>query len=233
MAKRHPSSRRRPSEAPSEPDDVFVAKVYEITAWAKHNSQAFIFIGLALALVLGGGLYYYNYRANLNAQAMANLERVHQTLSANDVEGAQAQLVSFLEQFSGSRHGEEGRLLLGQVYLADDQPELAIRTLSEAPALRHPLGAQLRMLLARAYEEVGRLDEAAVQYLEVAEGAPMDFQQREALGDAARVRSQAGNHNGAAELYRRILDGLDDDVTPDERGLYELRLEEAQHAARD
>ena len=92
---------------------------------------------------------------------------------------------------------------------------------------REPLGPQIGNLLARAYEQQGRFEEAEAEYMAIAADAPLGFQRREALVDAARVRSRLGNHAGAAELYRQVLGALEEADT-DLRGLYEMRLAEEE-----
>jgi tetratricopeptide (TPR) repeat protein len=234
MAQRHPTSRRRPAETSSAvTDDVFVAKVFELSVWSKKNSQTLILLGIVLAVLVGGGIYYLNYRSNLASQASVEIERIQQTLATGDIEAAKAQLAAYLERFGGTAQADEARLLLGQTHLATHQPEVAVQVLSEGVSLRSPMGVQAGMLLGKAYEEVGRLDDSIAQYLQVADAARMDFQRREALADAARVRSLAGDHAGAAGLYRQILESLEEgeNVDVDERGLFELRLAEAELAA--
>jgi tetratricopeptide (TPR) repeat protein len=186
---------------------------------------------VVLAVLVGGGLYYLNYRSNVSRQASVELERIQQTLATGDLAGGKAQLGGYLERFAGTRQADEARLLLGQVHLAGDEPELAVQAIGDGVSLRSPLGVQSRMLLANAYEDLARYDDAVAEYLDVAGAAQYDFQRREALAEAARVRSLAGDHAGAAELYQQILDGLDEEATVDERGLYELRLAEARHRA--
>jgi len=229
MAKRHPTSRRRPAQERHEPDDVFVAKVFELSTWARKNSQTLILFGIVLALVLGGVVYYVDYRATLNQQAVGELEQVQQTLGMGDLETAKAQLTRFLERFSGTPLAPEARLLLGQVYLASEQPDQAASVLEAASGSSDPLAVQLTALLGKAYEQAGRWEDAERAYLRAADQAELPFQRHEALGDAARTRSRTGDHAGAAELYRRILDEIEEDHP--ERGLYEMRLAEAETAA--
>lgn len=231
MAKR-PSARRRVApQHPSEPDDVFVARVIELTTWARRNSQALILGGIALALILGGVVYYANYRGTLTQQAVAELERVQQVVNFGTPDEAEVEVNRYLERFGGTRHATEARVLLGQLHLNRGSPQQAILALEAAPrSARDPMSLQARTLLGRAYEEVSRWPDAEREYLWVADEADLEFQRREALGDAARVRSQLGNHAGAAELYRRVLAGLD--AVHAERGLWEMRLAEAEHEAR-
>ena len=81
------------------------------------------------------------------------------------------------------------------------------------------------MVMIAGYENfVSRFDEAETAYLAVSEAATLDFERRDALADAARARARSGDHAGAADLYRQILEDLDE--THYERGLYEMRLAE-------
>ena len=60
--------------------------------------------------------------------------------------------------------------------------------------------------------------------LRLADRSELDFQIRDALAAAARIRGSQGDAAGAAELYRRILGALDENAP--ERGMFEMRLAE-------
>jgi tetratricopeptide (TPR) repeat protein len=229
MAKRHPTRRRIVAEKPAEPDDAFVAGVFELSTWARMHSQLLILAGVALALLAGGVVYYATYRSALNRDAVTELERVQQ-IAMFVPDQAEAELARYLQRFQGTRHAAEARLILGQLHLSLGRPQQAILVLEEGPRrARDPIGLQSRTLLGRAYEEVGRWQDAEAQYLSVADAAQLDFQRRDALADAARTRTRRGDHAGAAELYGRIVNALEE-AHPD-RARYEMRMAEAQHLA--
>jgi len=96
--------------------------------------------------------------------------------------------------------------------------------LADAADVSEPLGLQVAVLLAKAHEERGRLEEAERLLLRVADRADLDFQVRDALDGAARLRVLEGNFIGAVELYQRILETIDEDAP--ERGIYEMRVGE-------
>ena len=225
MAKRQPT-RRRPQQSASE-DDVFVANVFVLSEWARKNSQLLILAGIALVLVAGGVVYYWSYRQDQNRQAVQELEIVQQVVNFGLPQEAEIRLNEYLQRFGGTRHAVEARLLLAQVHLEEGRAEQAIEVLEEArEGGGDPMAIQLRSLLARGYEEAGRLQDAVNEHVSIADDARMDFQRNEALADAARLRGLMDDHAGAAELYRQILEGMDDE-DPD-RGLYEMRLAEAE-----
>jgi predicted negative regulator of RcsB-dependent stress response len=227
MAKRPPTRRRTQPDKAAQPDDVFVAQVFELSTWAQKNSQILILAGIALALVIGGAVYYASYRSDVNRQAIQELEAVQQVVAFGLPEEAEIRLGQYLERFGDTRHGIEAELLLGQVHLQQGRPAQAVTILEDARRSgSDPMRIQLRTLLARAYEEAGRLEDAEREYLSVADDAGMDFQRREALSDAARIRALMGNHAGAVDLYRQILEAME--ASDPERGLFEMRLAEAE-----
>jgi len=226
MAQRHPGTRR----SQSEPDDVFVAKVLEAGKWAESHQQLLTVLGVVVLIGIGALLYLRNYRANMNVQAATELEQIYQSVSIQDLEGARGELVTFLDRFGGSAYEPEARLLLGDLYLRDDSPEQALavlRPLGESP--RRPIDFQAAALLAAALEEDRQWDEAERVYLLIANRSDLDFQVRDALEAAARIRKDRGDGDGAVELYRRILSSLEDGDP--ERGLFEMRITEIETAA--
>lgn len=225
MAKRHPGARRSKQQSGSEPDDVFVANVLHVGKWAEANQQLLTVAAVLVAIFVAGLLYYRGYRTSLNQQAAQQLELVYQTVAIQDTEGAINELTTFLERFSGTAYEGEARLLLGELYLADGRAEQALAVLEPLGASpREPIELQGASLLAAAYEQVGRASEAEEVYLSVADRSDLDFQVRNALAAAARLRADRGDAAGAIELYEQALEGLPEE-SPD-RGLYEMRIAE-------
>lgn len=226
MAKRHPGARRtQQASGQHDPDDVFISKVLHIGKWAESNQQLLTVLLVVAAIFVAGLVYYRNYRASLNVQAAQQLEAVYQTVSLQDSEGAINELTTFLERFSGTAYEGEARLLLGDLYLRDGRSEQALAVLEPlGSSPRDPVEIQGASLLASAYEQVGRTNEAEELYLAVADRSDLDFQVRNALAAAARLRRDRGDAQGAIQLYERALEGLAEEA-PD-RGLYEMRIAE-------
>jgi len=227
MSKRHPGHRRLPADASEHEDDLFIAKILEIGNWLKANQQA-VTIGLVVLVVaVASAVYYRNYRATLANQAGNQLEDIHQSVALGDREGAKDALAIFLERFSGTAYEGEARMLLGELYLSTNdaqQAQVVLEPLSASP--RAPLELQAASLLGAAYEQEGRWADAEATYLRIADRSDLDFQVRDALANAARIRAARGNPEGAAELYQRILDEMDENAP--NRGLYEMRLAEVK-----
>ncbi len=221
-----PSSRRPTTEGKKEAEDVFVEKTLEVVQWAKDNSQMLVLIGIVMVVLVAGGIYYRNYRSGWEEQAVTRLEAVQSNFAFGDRETAKVDLYQYLEQFDGTVYALEARLVLGQALLEDGAYEEAVDVL--APAVREmnsqPIGVQAAFLMAAAYEEGGRIDEAEAMFLRIGNTSELNFQIREALAGAARIRADAGDRAGAAELYQEVIDSMEENDP--QRGFWMMRLAE-------
>lgn len=229
MSQRHPGSRRTTKRSQDDADDAFIARVLDVSTWASRNQQALTVAGVLVAILVAGGLYYRSYRAQLDQQATEQLEVIYQSISINDTEGAKADLATFLDRFGGTAYEGEARLMLGELYLESEDSEQALAVLEPmGSAPREPIEFQGATLLAAAYEQEERWAEAEEVYLTIADRSELDFQVRNALTSAARIRRDRGDATGAIELYERVLAGLDENAP--ERGRYEMRIQEIRSA---
>jgi predicted negative regulator of RcsB-dependent stress response len=231
MSKRHPAARRtRHDSSGGDPDDAFIARILDFSNWAKENQQVLTVAGVVVAILVAGGFYYRGFQAELRDQAAERLETIHQSIAINDVEGAKVDLATFLDQFGSTPYEGEARLMLGELYLetGDAQQALAVLgPLGSSP--RRPIEFQGAALLGAAYEQEGRLDEAEETYLDIADRSELEFQIRDALVAAARIRETRGDADGAIALYERVLDEVE--ITAPERGMYEMRIQEIRSRA--
>ncbi|MEX2283694.1 MAG: tetratricopeptide repeat protein [Gemmatimonadota bacterium] len=233
MTKHHPTARRVHRVAHDE--DTFVSSVLGGTAWAQTHGRHII-IGAVIAVILVVGFMYVRTtgaaRRDLAAQ---ELSRVRATMQTGNMQLAQQDLEGYIRRFGSTDAGAEAKIMLAQVYLQGNQPQKAIEPLeSLAGNVDTPAGFTAAMLLAAAYEEGKQFDQADRTYLRVADDARFDFQKREALDRAARVRAEQGNLAGAIELYERTLTTYgdeDDPQTAGERNAYEMRLAELRAAS--
>ncbi|HEX6590156.1 MAG TPA: tetratricopeptide repeat protein [Longimicrobiales bacterium] len=211
------------------PDDVVVARAIEASSWARRNSRAIIIALLVLAVAVAAVLYYVSYRRGLQDRAAAELIEIRRVASTGDVTNAVLQLDGFLGRFDGTAASNEARLLLGQLQLAQGNAPQAIDAVEPLTDENDPLlSASASLLLAGAQEAAGQTAQAEQTYLRVAESAEMEFQKREALEDAARIRAASGNAAGAVELYDRLI-GMVEEGSPD-RDVYQMRRAEIMAA---
>lgn len=225
MTQRSPGQRRAATERAELDEDVFLARILEIGNWFRSNQQAVVIAGVVLVIAAASLIYYRSYRSTLTEQAANQLEEIHQSVALGDHEGAKNALILYVDRFGSTPYAGEARMLLGEIYLATGEAEQALAVLEPmAESPRDPLELQAAALLGAAYEQEARWADAEATYLRIADRSELDFQIRDALAAAARIRASQGNPSGAAELYRRILAGLDENAP--ERGTWEMRLSE-------
>jgi predicted negative regulator of RcsB-dependent stress response len=222
---RHPTA-RRVHRQDSVPDDVFVARVLETSAWAKQNSRMLVIGGIVAAVVIIGTFYFVASRRTEYAQAASQLTQVRAVaLSGND-QLAIRELEQFISRFGGTPSADEARLMLGRAYLDAGRVQQAQDIVQPlARDLRAGLGFNAALLMASTYEAAQEPHRAEELFLRLADEARFLFQRQDAIDNAARIRLQRADAAGAVELYQRLLD-----ITPEsntERPIFELRLGEA------
>jgi len=224
------SRSRRPPPGP-DTEDVVLARAIEFTEWAKRNARIIIVVAVVATIVVGGLIYYRSVQAERTASAAADFMVLEQNVTQLDPATGAADLERFIATYDGTTYADEARVLLGQIHLDQGQAQEAIRALEPAAGRlgRSPVGAQAGLLLGAAYEQIENRDAAIDAYLRVGTDSRFEFERRQALEAAAVLRADAGNHAGAAELYRDLI-GMSEEGTM-ERSVYEMRLAEAEHQA--
>jgi predicted negative regulator of RcsB-dependent stress response len=228
MARRHSIAQKTPARGSADIDDVFLEKTIAVSSWAQRNRQTLTFGLIVLAVAVMGVLYYLNYREGHSERAAVELERVQQAVAFGDTATAKVELGRYIETFGNTPTADEARVLLGELYLQSGQPDQAALVLQEASDVSEPLGRQAALLLAKTHEQQGQLEQAEALLIRVADRSDLEFQEHEALEEAARIRQRRGDLAGAADLYQRILDDMEE--TEPGRGVYEMRLEEIRAA---
>ena len=222
---RNPAAARRTHAPIAGSDDAFAARIADATEWTRRNTRAVITGLIVVAVAIFALIYYVNYREGLRTRAATELLEVRQTVATGDIPTAVTQLEAFVGRFGDTPAGHEARLLLAQLQLAQGNATQAAEAARPVAEDGDPLMAtSAGLLMAGALETAGQPQEAEQAYLRVAEEAEMEFQRREALEDAARIRVERGDRAGAVELYDQLI-GLTEEGSPD-RDVYLMRRAE-------
>ena len=218
--------RVRAAQGPdTDPDDKFIATTIEVTAWARNNTQKLVIGGTGLAIILVLVVYYVGFRSTMEVQATNELDQIQQTIALGDVDAARGRIGQFLDRYGNTPSAGEARMMLGQLHLEVGDADLAVEVLAPmARDLTNPLNVQAAFLLAAAYEDQGRFEDGEDLYMRIANRADLDFQVRDALTGAARMRTLLGNYSGALNLMQEIHAGMESG-DPD-RAEVEMRIAE-------
>lgn len=214
-----------------DPDDAFTLRAAEFTDWARTNIRLIVGGAVLIAVLVGGLLYYRVYREDRLARAATEFVRLQQTAASGNAALATRDLDRFVARYDGTAYADEARIALAQLHLQQDQPARAVEVLGAADAEvgDAALGAPVALMLAAAQQAAGQADAAIATYLRVADGAELKMHRAEALQTAAVLRTEAGDLDGAAELYRRLVDSFEEGSF--ERQLYGMRLAEVEASA--
>jgi predicted negative regulator of RcsB-dependent stress response len=225
---RHPAARRLHQQSSS--DDQLTERLLQGFVWIKKNLRLVITGGTVLLIVVLATIYSVNMRQARLAEAALRLNEVRQTALSGNNALAIRDLETFISRFSGTTSAEEARLLMAQISLEEGEPEGAIEVL--IPLARKAgthLGTPAAFLLAAAYDQNGDVAAAERTYLQIVEEAPLGYQRREALEQAARIRVDKGDAASAVELYQRLVQ-MTQENSP-ERSFAEMRLAEVSARA--
>lgn len=197
-----------------------------VVTWARANRRGLNIAGVALILLAVGVWFTISARERRERFAGQELIQARATANAGNLPLAASDLQAIVERYGGTSASEEAALMLGQVRLVQGQADLAA---AELQALVGGVSRQFRdqayALLGTALEQLGRSADAAQAYLEAASATPYDLVTAQLLLDAGRAFAAAGDTEGAAAAYQRILDDLGETgaVTEARLRLAELR----------
>lgn len=227
---RHPIAHRVPQS--DTPDDVFIARLLELAAWARTHTRALTIGIVALVGAILIAAYVRNFQATARAAAETRFVAVQQTVASGNTALAIRDLEAFLATHGRTHVADEARILLAQSYLAEGQPQKAIEAIDKlAGSIGKGLGTTAALLKAAALEVDGRTDEAEALYLRIADDARYNYERMEALEAAARIRMDRGDAAGASQLYDRLV-SLAADGSAD-KAIYQMRLAEAKARAQN
>jgi predicted negative regulator of RcsB-dependent stress response len=223
MAKRRPVARAPQSVFG---DEALVARLIAFSEWVKARSQLVIGGVVVVVLLAVGAVYYFIQRGNQLDQAAQELESLQQTIGFEDPATAVAAIDGFLARHGDTAYGVEARMVLARVHLiGNDDPAAAIAALEPvAPDYGSSLGTDATFLLAAAFEQAARWDEAAALYEELRDRSEYAFQRNGAIEGLARSRLAQGDTAAAVAAYEALLADLGED-DPARMG-YEMRLAE-------
>ena len=176
--------------------------------WVQHHKTR-LTLGVATLFLVGGGAWFAR-AAQVRREAFSERELSQARLAANsgNLQLAASDLGRIISSFGGTPAGQEAVVILANVHLQQQQPELAVtelrNLLSQGPAaqFRGPASA----LLGAALEDMGRNDEAADAFEQAAADTPYDLISGQYRLDHGRNAALAGDTTRAAAAYEAIID---------------------------
>lgn len=199
---------REKQPAPAAPTTAAPSKdpADRLLQWIQDHRRLAIGAAVAVAVVAIATWFTVEYRANKEQAASQALDQARFVSQSGNFPLAANDLARVIDQFSGTVAADEAVILLAQVRLLQDQPNLAAEGLQEGLAgLSDQFKAPAYGLLGSALENIGNLTEAASAYEDAARTSWYDAVAAQYLNDAARASWGAGEMQRAIRLYERVL----------------------------
>ena len=226
MAKRRPPQPRAPSPPASTSDDALTVAVHRLVAWAQTRTQSLVVSVAVAAVLILGTLYWFRSRSEQLDAAAGELEQIQQSIAFDDLATVETSILGFLGRHGGTPYDVEARLLLARAHLlSESDPTAAIDILDPVvPDLGSPLQVDATFVLAAAFEQAGRWQEASDVYREVIASVDFEYLQVDAMEGLARTLLATGDTASAVQTYRDALELTEAD-DPDQ-GRFEMRVAE-------
>ena len=190
-------------------NEQIIAKAQDF--WTRYQKQITVVLAV-IVLAVGGWYAYKNFIVKPNTEkavdAMYKAEeyyRMDSLQKALNGDGINWGFVRVIKEYGGTDAGNLARLYAGDCYLRTGDFNNAIKQLKEYSTSDEMYQARAYKLLADAYSELGKNEEAIANYKKAANHFTADVNNSaEYLYMAASLAEKAGKNNEAIELLKEI-----------------------------
>ena len=181
--------------------------------WTRYQKQITVVLAVVV-LAVGGWYAYKNFIVKPNTEkavdAMYKAEeyyRMDSLQKALNGDGINWGFVRVIKEYGGTDAGNLARLYAGDCYLRTGDFNNAVKQLKEYSTSDEMYQARAYKLLADAYSELGKNEEAIANYKKAANHFTADINNSaEYLYMAASLAEKTGKNNEAIELLKEIKD---------------------------
>jgi tetratricopeptide (TPR) repeat protein len=192
-------------------NEQIIAKAQDF--WTRYQKQITVVLAVVV-LAVGGWYAYKNFIVKPNTEkavdAMFKAEEYYRMDSlqrALNGDGINWGFVKVIKEYGGTDAGNLARLYAGDCYLRTGDFNNAVKQLKEYSSSDKLYQARAYKLLADAYSELGKNDEAIANYKKAANHFTADVNNSaEYLFMAASLAEKIGKNNEAIELLKEIKD---------------------------
>lgn len=192
-----------------------------VLEWIQAKKRPLTLGAGAVALI--GGSVWFMQSAQTRKEAFASnaLQQARFAAESGNLSLAASDLGRLITDYSGTRSGADGTILLARVHLQQGNAETAISELRAFLNAGPPsdFRSPAQSLLGTALEETAAFAEASRAFEAAATESNYPYLRAQLLVDAARTARLAGDNQRAIALYDRILSQEEDSPAANEAKL--------------
>ena len=210
-------------------NEEIIAKAQDF--WTRYQKQITIVLAV-LVLAVGGWYGYRNFiqkpKEQKSVDVMYKAEeyyRMDSLQKALNGDGINKGFLSVIKDYGGTDAGNLARYYAGDCYLRTGDYNNAVKYLKDFSTSSKMVQARAYKLLADAYGELGKNDEAISNYKKAANHFSEDtHNSAEYLYYGASLAEKAGKTNEAIELYKQVIDKFPTSTSAQEAEKYLSKL---------
>ena len=212
----------------SEHEEI-IAKAQDF--WTRYQKQ--ITVVLAVVVLAVGGWYGYKYfiqkpKEEKSVDVIYKAEeyyRMDSLQKALNGDGISWGFVRVIKEYGGTDAGNLARFYAGDCFLRTGDFNNAIKHLKEFSTSQKQVQARAYKLIADAYSELGKPDDAISNYKKASGHFTEDVHNSaEYLFLAAALAEKSGKNNEAIELYKEVKDKFPNTASANESDKYLAKL---------
>jgi tetratricopeptide (TPR) repeat protein len=213
----------------SQADEEIIVKAKDF--WERN--QRIIMIIASVIIIIGGGYYGYKYfiqkpneekavEAIYMAEEYYRMDSLQKALNGD---GLNLGFVKVIDKYGSTQIGKLARFYAGDCYLRSGDFNKAVQYLEDFSTPVKQLQLRTYKLLADAYSELGKTDQAISTYKKAGRYFTEDtYGSAEALFYGASLAEKTGKSNDAIELYKEIKEKFPQTPQSNEADKYLAKL---------
>lgn len=173
--------------------------------WIRLHGRQVGLGAIAIAVVVAATMLVKSSNDKKGASAYRALSDAQRSVASGNLPLAAADLQKLVSQYGSTSAGNEGRLLLAQVYFQQNKIADGMKVLDDVGG-GSATAASVHALRAAGLEQSGKPAEAAAEYLKAADATTLNSEKENHRADAARAYAAANKKEEALKLWQAMAD---------------------------
>ncbi len=190
-----------------DPDSAAADRAQTFVDWTRVNAKA-LTTGAVVVVVAAAAFWFYDKSVAIKeANAEKALTTAKQSLTAGNLPLAQTDLQKVYNQYASTSAGVEAAMLLAQMDYDDGKFQDGISMLEKmsGSGAASRVQSTVKSLEGDGYAQMGKLTDAAKQYVSAADATSYDTEKAFQLSKAARAYAAAGDTASARQLWSKMV----------------------------